>query len=372
MTRQLRSGAPAIERNHWFPYKYIGAQDLVAEQDYLVSRHRAHNRLLHGFGVVCGLTVARHPRDDCAADHVVVAAGIAIDALGRELILSGDTARVLPVEKSEGGSFVVCVRYHEERVQQVPILYADPEAGLPASDANRIREGVEIVLISADEFDPDGWEVGAPGCIDPAPALPGGAVALAIAQADPDGGPVTVSNRARRIGLSPRQPARILELTWPHGGEVPIAALRDDRRLKMTFDRPLAPAEGRARGVGPDTFSLTYERGDDPARPVPCAAAPNLTDGNEAVVFEIAEHALKPDHEAYIGNSVVRVTLRCDFILDPEGVPVSGRHIGGHLPTGGGGPGGNFESWFQVTTDADAPARRSPRRRTRTEDEEKT
>jgi hypothetical protein len=372
MTNQLRAraGAPAIERNHWFPYKYIGAQDLVAEQDYLVSRHRAHNRLLHGCGVVCGLRVHRHPRPDCDADWVVVGAGIAIDALGRELILPEDTPHRLPVQEHHGGSFVVCIRYREERVQEVPILYANPDGGLPYSDANRIREGVEIVAVPVDDFDPDGWQIGSPGCIDPAPATDDELVALALAEVDPDGKPVRIHNRARRIGLPTHQPARIVELSWEHGRPVHLDVLQKDRRLKLTFDRPLAPAEDRARGVGPETFSLTCERRHDSPRTVPSAGSPSLADDEYAAVFEIAEEAFEPKHEAYLGDSLVRVTLRCDFILDRDGVPASGRHVGGRLPTGAGGAGGTFESWFEVTTEA--AGRRTRRRAERDESKEQT
>jgi hypothetical protein len=360
MTGKLRSrsAAPAMERNHWFDYKYIGAHDLLAEQEYLLSRHRLHNRLLHGCGVVCGLTVTNHPRATCAGDWVVVQAGIAMDAFGRELILGEDTAQRLPVAEGKGGSFVLCLCYREEQVKPVPILYADPEAGLPYSVPNRIRESVEIVAVPAAEFDPSGWEVGGPGCIEPAPAAAHGLVALALADVDPGGEPVTITNRPRRVGPPAGPPARIVDLGWEHGGAVPIRKLRDDRRLRVGFDRSLAPAEGRARGVGPDTFCMSFERAGEPARPVRCEGTPHLADDGRTAVFEIAEEALHRDHDAYVGGSLVRVTLRCDFILDTGGVPVSGRHLGGHLPTGDGSAGGTFESWFQVT---EAAARRGAR-----------
>jgi hypothetical protein len=374
MTVKLGAGSrsPAVERNHWFDYKYIGARDLLAEQEYLVSRHRLHNRLLHGCGVICGLTVVRHPRTQCAADWVVVEPGIAIDALGRELIVAEQTPCQLPVAVGHGGSFVVCLRYREEPVKPVPILYADPEAGLPYSMPNRIREGVEIVVVSAGDFDADGWDVGGPGCIEPAPVAARGLVALGVADVDPDGEPVTITNLARRIGLPPHRPARIVELSWEHGGAVPIRKLRDERRLRVIFDRPLASAEGRARGIGPDTFRLAFERGDDAPRPVRCAGPPVLEDGRRAVVLEIAEDAFRREHEAYVGGSLLRVTLLCDFILDTDGVPVSGRHLGGHLPTADGSAGGTFESWFQVTDTAARRGTRPGQRSENTQQEQET
>lgn len=367
-TLSVQSGAPAVERNHWFEYKYIGANDLLAEQEYLVSRHRLHNRLLHGYGVACGLTVKRHPRTKCAGDWIVVEAGIAVDPVGRELILSEDTAAQLPVAPGTGGTFVVCLRYREEQVKPVPILYADPEAGLPYSVPNRIRESVEILSVPDADLDPSLWAVGERGCIDPAPTAGRGLVPLAVAEVDPDGEPVTITNRARRIGLPAHPPARIIELSWEHGGTISIRKLRDDPQLRVVFDRPLAPAEGRARGVGPETFCLTYERDDEAPRRVRCAAGPKLGDDGRTAMFEIAEEALQRDHDAYIGGSIVHAFLRCDFILDTGGVPVSGRYLGGRLPTGDGNAGGTFESWFQVT---DAAPRRAARAAGRGENKQK-
>jgi hypothetical protein len=183
-------------------------------------------------------------------------------------------------------------------------------------------------------------------------------VALAVADMDPSGEAVTITNLARRIGLPPHRPARIVELSWEHGGAVPIRKLREERRLRVVFDRPLAPAEGRARGIGPDTFCLTFERGDEGPRRVRCAGPPILRDDGRTATIELAEEALRREHEAYVGGSLLRVTLLCDFIVDTDGVPLSGRHLGGHLPTADGSLGGTFESWFQVT---DTTARRGTR-----------
>ena len=183
---------------------------------------------------------------------------------------------------------------------------------------------------------------------------------------------VTITNLARRIGLPPHRPARIIELSWEHGGAVPIRKLREDRRLRVVFDRPLAPAEGRARGIGPDTFNLAFERGDEPLRRVRCDGPPTLGDDGRTASIEIAEEALRRDHEAYVGGSLLRVTLLCDFIVDTDGVPVSGRHLGGHLPTADGSVGGTFESWFQVTDTAGRRGTRPAQRSENTQQEQET
>lgn len=50
------------------------------------------------------------------------------------------------------------------------------------------------------------------------------------------------------------------------------------------------------------------------------------------------------------GNEIIRLVFYADFVLDADGkMPLDGSHVGGQLPTGRGGPGDTFRSWFTVT-----------------------
>src|SRR3954468_3759064 len=49
------------ERPRYFPRQLITPDDLTAEQDYSRAKGRRHNRLLHGWGVVCGCKVTEAP-----------------------------------------------------------------------------------------------------------------------------------------------------------------------------------------------------------------------------------------------------------------------------------------------------------------------
>lgn len=73
-------------RNRYYTGRYLTAHDFSLEQGYFLSRHRLHNRLLHGWGIVCGLEVGPHEHPNCP-NHVVVQPGIAIDCCGREIVL---------------------------------------------------------------------------------------------------------------------------------------------------------------------------------------------------------------------------------------------------------------------------------------------
>src|SRR3954471_13089870 len=89
-------GVIPAERNRWFAGKYMAARDFALDPEYLRGHQLLHNRLLHGQGVVCGLTVHPHPREECRDGWVVVRAGIGIDCHGREVVLREDTAFRLP------------------------------------------------------------------------------------------------------------------------------------------------------------------------------------------------------------------------------------------------------------------------------------
>ena len=45
------------ELPRYYPRQLITPADLTLEQDYFRDRLRRHNRLLHGWGVVCGALV---------------------------------------------------------------------------------------------------------------------------------------------------------------------------------------------------------------------------------------------------------------------------------------------------------------------------
>jgi hypothetical protein len=67
-------------RVSFFEGQLLTAADLAAEQDYHRQMRYLHNRL-HGYGVASGLDVA------ASRGRVTVSPGLAVDGLGRELVL---------------------------------------------------------------------------------------------------------------------------------------------------------------------------------------------------------------------------------------------------------------------------------------------
>jgi len=76
---------PALEWVRYFPRQLITADDMRAEQDYFREKLRRHNRMLHGWGVVCGCEVVAKNNW-----QVTVSAGYLITPAGDEICIPED------------------------------------------------------------------------------------------------------------------------------------------------------------------------------------------------------------------------------------------------------------------------------------------
>jgi len=70
----------------------LGVNEFRQEQMYFLDKHYLHNSELHGYGAVTGLSVdrARYPEDKPTDVQITVHPGMAIDQLGRALIVRED------------------------------------------------------------------------------------------------------------------------------------------------------------------------------------------------------------------------------------------------------------------------------------------
>jgi len=396
------SGPVVSERNRYFTGKFMAARDFAADTDYLLDHHRLHNRLLHGWGIVCGLHVERHPRPECAPTWVVVTSGFALDCHGRELILRRDTAFELP---QRAGPYLLCARFTEEKVEPVPSLYSQGTCDPHHREFNRFRDGVDLVVADVTpacwpvehcrDHDPaedtedsgaeDSEDTGTEDteaaehehgghhdcgdrpcdehCLD-ADCPCGDLVPLARVIPLADGG-FELDLDGRRVQPPPAALlTHITHVNWPQGGSLTLGQLREHLHgeLRVRFDRPLRPSHGAGHGVSPYTFVVQYATG--PAEslafvPFPDDHPARLEDDDCVAVFTmdpiyIAEHGRRT-----LRDTTVYVSLHCDFIQDCRGVPVDGNHLRGRLPSGNGVQGGVFQSWFLVQDDDDDDDRRA-------------
>jgi hypothetical protein len=121
-----------IERPNYYAGQLLTADDLRAEQDYHIEKHRRHNLLCHGFGVVEGLKVSTVK--ETAASKVIIEPGSAIDLAGNEIQLCATLKLQLPESPD---------------VIQVGIRFAErlmSELMTPSSQPSRVEEGFEVLL----------------------------------------------------------------------------------------------------------------------------------------------------------------------------------------------------------------------------------
>ncbi|HMZ12445.1 MAG TPA: hypothetical protein PKW88_17140, partial [Plasticicumulans sp.] len=102
----LRHDAEAgpLARVAFRPGMLLGVEALLAEQDYHRRRLNRHARLLHGLGTIYGLLVTLEPPAAPLPLRLVVHPGIALDALGRELLLPEPYGIDLPAWLAEQGA----------------------------------------------------------------------------------------------------------------------------------------------------------------------------------------------------------------------------------------------------------------------------
>ncbi len=96
-TDPLKYFKSEIKRLNYYNSQFLKQEDFNDEQLYLRQMRYLHNRALHTWGIVEGLVV----NSVAGTSKVTVAPGIAIDRLGRELVLPAATD---PLNLDEFGS----------------------------------------------------------------------------------------------------------------------------------------------------------------------------------------------------------------------------------------------------------------------------
>lgn len=406
---------PYLERNNYFYGKLMTVRDFSAEQCYFNEKRWLVNRMVLGWGVVCGLDVKQKPIDpnDPSKGYddkkVVVTSGLAIDCCGREILVCEDHEIQLTPEESEchkeketkeqgEKKYVICLEYHECKTEPIPLppIACDQKE---KCEFNRIRDSFKISVIplpkqvsQPEPFCPqteedkrkslhrylcDRLRKGCPKCPDPQ------CVILAIVTVDQDGnlkGKIDTCSHRKLVYNNPllydlincfhRDLPHIVDINWPMPEKesmewTAFESLIKNDGLQVTFNRNMN--EGTlsentflfsVKHIDPDTGYYEYKY----IPPESITYDPSL----KKATFKVNEKWI---NDVFDGYSTVQagaeftVILRSDHIMDFDNKrALDGDFIGGKLPSGNGTQGGDFVSWFSVKPKPEAPSAKGKKR----------
>jgi hypothetical protein len=365
-----------FSRLRYFHGQPLSALDLRREQAYHLDKSRLRNRLLHGWGIVCGLDVrvsvkegCRPEENDPTATEVIVLPGSAIDCAGNEIVVRhprpvylSSLLKADDLERlhKQPGPVYLTLCYKEVLADPARPLLANGCEPPPSCEYARV---VETYQICASVSPPDSGPVCEPccgACGDRCLEL------AAITKFDP-----AVPVRAGQLDLSRRRRlalhayAQITEINWVHGATYSLndANALLDTGLEFRFSRRLKVASLRQGVVeltgidlgGGRSGSIYNIEGDFVGLP-----SAEFTD---SFVYQ------RTTGETLQYGDRLLITVRGDFILDECCRAVDGNHVGGGVPVSGsasytpqnvpsagcpprpsgdGVEGGDFVSWIYV------------------------
>src|SRR5262245_46405303 len=119
----------AIKRLHYFDHQFLVEADFSDEQKYHLDMRRRLNRLLYTFGIAEGLEVVKS-----ASKTVTVRPGVALDRLGREMIVEADQVVDLSNVAAfpAGATVFITAGYQEQE--------SDPTTATGVSGNTRVTE----------------------------------------------------------------------------------------------------------------------------------------------------------------------------------------------------------------------------------------
>ena len=181
---------PAFCRANYYTGKLLTERDFIGEQRYHADKLRLHHMALHGWGLVCGLTVEPHP--NCPQLRIVIEPGLGIDDCGREVRVLRPVELTLPLppppppkqpcppeplpakgsappeagapersrqpeeaeppegEDKEPPVLYICVRYCENPVEYTPAPFDDCGCNSNGQQPNRICETFEFNIFQGE------------------------------------------------------------------------------------------------------------------------------------------------------------------------------------------------------------------------------
>lgn len=161
------------ERPRYYARQLITADDLTLEQEYFRNKMRAHNRLMHGWGVVCGVHVCPNPDSNGGYKpwEVLIEPGYVLGPYGDDIVIDRPrvfdlrTAGVSGVTGDPGtemfdpwcsqvyaprtvtGDLYVAVRYKECQTRPVRVQPTGCSCDDNPCEYSRVQDGYEFTVL---------------------------------------------------------------------------------------------------------------------------------------------------------------------------------------------------------------------------------
>jgi hypothetical protein len=382
---------PHFDRNNYFHGKMLSARDLAAEQHYFNQKRWLINRMVLGWGVVCGLEV--RAEGEC----LYVTSGLALDCCGRELLVCNQTgihankiAEELHIDISKPfprAEWALCLEYYEQKIEQVRLPSACDQ-GEQSGEYNRIRDHYRLSFRPRDEACPTDYDEETcphhglgqrisihravveqsrrcPECKDCECVLlatgtlgypAGGKLELTLDQDYWKYRPVVYTNPALAslIRCFHGELAHIVEVNWEWGPDANYTLdeffyLLSKKHLRVTFDKPMNPGTVTDKR----TFRLSvFIANDERNCPVHVLIPVDHIEyyGNEAVYYfdnDCLEYDLRHACRRLTKPLQVELVLHGDMVHDQHERALDAELIH-NFPTGNGVQGGDFVTYFTV------------------------
>ena len=153
----------SLERSRFFPRQLVSAADLTQDQIYFREKLRRHNRLLHGWGIVCGVLVKRV--EGCTVkvsqgyilgpygDEILVAEDVTLDVCTQSSVIALDCGDIDPwceeaPRMKEDQTAYLAIRYIERDMRPVSVPGCGCGCDDRACEYSRVRDGFELAVLT--------------------------------------------------------------------------------------------------------------------------------------------------------------------------------------------------------------------------------
>jgi hypothetical protein len=166
-TASVESSLTIRERVRYFPRQLLTADDMRAEQEYFREKQRRHNRLLHGWGVICGMEVSP-PQTGDPDWQLTICPGAVLTPQGDEIVCSDKVAfdvktglqkpdpcvvrrpcppAAAPPAPAGSTKVYLAIRYVECSSRPVRVQVAGCACDESACEYSRVRDSFELSLL---------------------------------------------------------------------------------------------------------------------------------------------------------------------------------------------------------------------------------